>query len=152
MGWTAAVVLSVEEAVLALLRNPEWAEWSDREIASRCGVTHPFVAKLRPPQPVTVIGLQLDPERLPDVRTYREKHGNTTTMNTAGINANRAPAAMNMGQLWAFKPGRTRRPSRKRRCRSACGCHLHCCPRISAPETLMLASVLVAKHHAKGQA
>ena len=30
MAWTAAVVLSVEEAVMTLLRDPEWAAWSDR--------------------------------------------------------------------------------------------------------------------------
>lgn len=36
-------------AVLTILEDPEWSEWSDREIARRCGVTHPFVAKLRRP-------------------------------------------------------------------------------------------------------
>ncbi len=34
-------------AVLTLLEDEEWRGWSDREIARRCGVTHPFVAKLR---------------------------------------------------------------------------------------------------------
>lgn len=34
-------------AVLRLLEDPEWSRWSDREIARRCGVTHPFVANLR---------------------------------------------------------------------------------------------------------
>ncbi|MCZ7683892.1 MAG: hypothetical protein M5U28_36055 [Sandaracinaceae bacterium] len=34
-------------AVEAMLRDSEWAAWSDREIARRCKVTHPFVAKLR---------------------------------------------------------------------------------------------------------
>lgn len=35
-------------AVGILLADKEWCEWSDREIANHCGVTHPFVSKLRP--------------------------------------------------------------------------------------------------------
>lgn len=35
-------------AVGILLADKEWSKWSDREIASHCGVTHPFVSKLRP--------------------------------------------------------------------------------------------------------
>lgn len=34
-------------AVETLLHDPEWAAWSDREIARQCGVTHPFVARMR---------------------------------------------------------------------------------------------------------
>ena len=34
-------------AVLRLLGDPEWSQWGDRDIARRCGVTHPFVGKLR---------------------------------------------------------------------------------------------------------
>lgn len=39
------------KAVETLLNDKEWAEWSDREIAKRCGVTHPFVASIRAPKP-----------------------------------------------------------------------------------------------------
>lgn len=35
-------------AVMCLLDDPEWSEWSDRAIAKRCNVSHVFVAKLRP--------------------------------------------------------------------------------------------------------
>lgn len=43
------------KAVLTLLADTEWAEWSDRRIAEVCGVSHPFVAALRrPPEVVTV--------------------------------------------------------------------------------------------------
>ncbi len=38
------------QAVRALLDDPEWSNWSDREIAKRCGVSHPFVSKLRAPE------------------------------------------------------------------------------------------------------
>lgn len=41
-------------AVMAILEDPEWNAWSDREVAARCGVTHPFVAKLRGAEVVTV--------------------------------------------------------------------------------------------------
>jgi len=34
-------------AVLTLLQDPEWAQWSDHEIARRTLTTHPLVAKLR---------------------------------------------------------------------------------------------------------
>ena len=34
-------------AVQKLLTDPEWAKWSDRQIAVWCKVTHPFVGKVR---------------------------------------------------------------------------------------------------------
>lgn len=34
-------------AVERLLRDEEWCKWSDREIARRCQVSHPFVASVR---------------------------------------------------------------------------------------------------------
>jgi hypothetical protein len=34
-------------AIEMLLSDSEWASWSDREIAKRCKVSHPFVAKIR---------------------------------------------------------------------------------------------------------
>jgi len=36
-------------AVETLLRDPEWATWSDREIARRCSVSNQFVSNVRPP-------------------------------------------------------------------------------------------------------
>lgn len=35
------------KAVMTMLEDFEWSEWSDREIARQCHVSHPFVAKLR---------------------------------------------------------------------------------------------------------
>lgn len=35
------------KAVTTVLNDPEWCELSDREIASKCEVSHPFVAKVR---------------------------------------------------------------------------------------------------------
>lgn len=64
-------------AVLALLQDDEWAQWSDREIARRCNVSNRFVSNLR--GAVTVNGSQLAE------RTYTTKHGTTATMDTRQI-------------------------------------------------------------------
>lgn len=64
-------------AVETLLRDREWSKWSDNEIARRCNVSQPFVSKLRGSL-ITVISE-------PGERTYTDKHGNVTTMNTANI-------------------------------------------------------------------
>ncbi len=62
-------------AVMTLLRDPEWGKWSDREIARKCKVSAPFVAKLR--KELSVNGLQIE-------RTVRR--GDTVyTMRTGGI-------------------------------------------------------------------
>lgn len=37
------------KAVETLLKDSEWAAWSDRKIAEVCGVSHPFVAAIRKP-------------------------------------------------------------------------------------------------------
>lgn len=64
-------------AVLTLLNDPTWVQWSDREIARHCAVSHEFVRRSRPVPDVTV---NVDSER-----TYTTRHGTTATMNTANI-------------------------------------------------------------------
>lgn len=66
-------------AVLTLLNDPTWAQWSDREIARHCNVGAPLVGNLRP-KPVTVTNYSE-----PEARTYTTRHGTTATMNTANI-------------------------------------------------------------------
>ena len=34
-------------SVMTMLNDPEWSQWSDRTIADKCGVSHPFVAAIR---------------------------------------------------------------------------------------------------------
>lgn len=63
------------KAVLTLLRDEEWSTWSDREIARQCAVGHQMVAPLR--EKLT--------GRATSERTYTDRHGNTSTMNTAAI-------------------------------------------------------------------
>jgi len=36
-----------QRAVKRMLADPEWAQWSDTEVAKHCGVSHPFVGKQR---------------------------------------------------------------------------------------------------------
>lgn len=63
-------------AVEAALRHPFAGRYSDRELAKHCGVTHPFVAKLR--------SSGNDYQIEPDERTVT-RGGSTYTMQTANI-------------------------------------------------------------------
>ena len=67
-------------AVETLLRDKEWGNWSDREIARRCNVSDRFVNEVRATANIRS-----------DKRNYNDKHGVTRTMNTANIG--RKPAA-----------------------------------------------------------
>jgi len=62
---------------MRLLEDAEWGQWSDREIARRCGVSDPFVGKARS-------SLQTVSSE-ESARTYTTKHGTTATMNTSNI-------------------------------------------------------------------
>ena len=66
-------------SVETLLRDDEWRQWSDREIARRCGVDHAFVGKLR-------AELTGDNHQSPD-DTLR-KGGDGRVINTAKIGTN----------------------------------------------------------------
>jgi hypothetical protein len=55
--------------------NDKGVARSDNDIAKRCGVTHPYVGKIRASL-VTVTS---------DQRAYTTKHGTTATMNTGAI-------------------------------------------------------------------
>lgn len=65
------------KAVETLLNDPEWAKWSNREIARRCAVDETSVRRYR--ENVTAALPQLED------RTYITKHGTIATMNTAKI-------------------------------------------------------------------
>lgn len=62
-------------AVLTLLSDSEWVNWSDGEIARQCFVSQPFVSKMRPAVTQNVMS----------ERTFTTKHGTVATMNTAAI-------------------------------------------------------------------
>ena len=64
-------------AVMTLLTDEEWSQWSDREIARRCAVHHQMVGKWRS---------SLDDSS--SERTYMSKYGTVTQMNTTNIGKN----------------------------------------------------------------
>lgn len=68
-----------KRAVMRLLRDADWSQWSDREIARRCHVSHPFVAKLRD---------NLMTGNFSSERTYVTRHGTVATMRTGNIGMN----------------------------------------------------------------
>lgn len=70
-------------AVETLLRDPEWSRWSDREIARRCGVSHPFVGALR-----SSLGTVSSEPRM-----YTDRHGNVGRMETGRIGHRPQPEA-----------------------------------------------------------
>nr|WP_244557034.1 hypothetical protein [Fulvimarina manganoxydans] len=80
-------------AVTRLLEDAEWAAWSDREIARRCGVSQPFVGSMR--ESHTDNGYQYEP------RTFiHPKTGQPTQMSTANIGRGAPqPAPMSMPAL-----------------------------------------------------
>lgn len=65
-------------AVSCLLDDPEWSQWSDREIARKCKVGHQLVAKVR----AATAPVHLDDH--PDSRTV-QRAGTAYTMDTAAI-------------------------------------------------------------------
>jgi len=64
-------------AVETLLRDPEWAKWSDREIAKKCAVGSTLVLEMR--RKLSARG-----EQIPTSRTV-ERGGTTYTQQTANI-------------------------------------------------------------------
>ncbi len=64
-------------AVQILLEDAEWRTWSDNAIAKHCGVAQSFVANVR-----ASLHSELS-ER--STRTYRNKYGNRSTMQTGNI-------------------------------------------------------------------
>lgn len=64
-------------AVLSLLNDEEWSQWSDSEVAKQCGVSHPFVGKLRKSDTCNVTSMG---------RTFTHpKTGKPATMKTDNI-------------------------------------------------------------------
>jgi len=83
-------------AVVTLLNDPEWAQWSDREIARRCHVGRDLVGSLRP-KPVTV---GTDSQ----VRTYLDRHGNASHMKVGAIGKKAAALPVIAGRQAERKP------------------------------------------------
>jgi hypothetical protein len=80
-------------AVMTLLRDPEWSLWSNVEIADRCLVSEFMVRQHR-------ASLRENRSEPQPERTYTNKHGSTSTMNTANIGARPAPAVVTPAPEW----------------------------------------------------
>lgn len=79
--------LDKRRAVLTLLRDPEWCQWSDREIARRCLVDHMVVSRLRATEPIGPPALSASetqcvtpPSREVTPIKFTHKTGSVTTM------------------------------------------------------------------------
>ena len=73
-------------AVEMLLSDPEWSQWSDREIAKQCAVSHPFVADVRASYLVTL------PDSTPVSAVKTVKRGDTVyQQNTTAIGRSAQP-------------------------------------------------------------
>jgi hypothetical protein len=81
-AWVRRTNGDKRRAVATLLNDPEWSQWSDREIARRCGVDGKTVASSRP---LSAEVPQIDPER-PTTRKV-ERNGTVYEQQTSGINA-----------------------------------------------------------------
>jgi ParB-like chromosome segregation protein Spo0J len=64
-------------AVEIAVTDPEWGKWSDYEIANKCKVSRPFVAKIRS------LLVNVASEKI-----YKTKHGTVSTMKTENIGRN----------------------------------------------------------------
>lgn len=73
------------KAVTGALQHPVSGQWSDRQIAKHCGVSHPFVSSVRS----SLVTVTSEP---PAQRTYTTKHGTTAVMNTSNIGKTDRPA------------------------------------------------------------
>ena len=67
-----------------LLKDDEWSQWTDSEIARRCAVHHSTVAAARS-------SLAKSASEQQATRTYTTKHGTTATMNTSNIGKKQKP-------------------------------------------------------------
>lgn len=66
--------------VLTLLKDAEWAKWSNRVIAEKCGVGHSMVNDLR-----TSLDAASSDKKQDATRTYVNRHGKTGEMDTGNI-------------------------------------------------------------------
>jgi hypothetical protein len=74
---TALTNADKRRAVLTLLEDPEWREWSDSAIAQQCHVSRPLVAEMRAEQEAK----PAHPAELQDSKRIVKRCDNTYSMN-----------------------------------------------------------------------
>ncbi len=70
------------KAVLLLLKDEKWSQWSDHEIARRCGVNRSTVTRQRA---TLAQSASVNSEVASKTRTYKNRQGNVTRMRTKSI-------------------------------------------------------------------
>ena len=75
------------KAIITLLSDDEWKNWSSRKISLFCGVHHTTVENIRKDfnNLTGELASEKDEILLPKTRTYVTKHGSTAQMNTSAI-------------------------------------------------------------------
>lgn len=76
------------KAVLTLLKDDEWRKWSNSKIAEKCQVSQPFVNSIRN----SLETVSSDRQE----RIYKNKQGQTTTMDTSNIGKKRNSEPISM--------------------------------------------------------
>lgn len=76
------------KAVLTLLKDEEWSKWSNSKIAEKCQVSHTFVNSIRN----SLETVSSDRQE----RIYKNKQGQTTTMDTSNIGKKRNSEPISM--------------------------------------------------------
>jgi hypothetical protein len=94
--------LDKRHVVHTLLTDEEWGQWSDREIARRCAVSHPYVGKLRAELAERRARLSGNGYQMPETRTVHRGEA-TYTMDTTRIGTHEVTTAPVNGT-----PGTTR--------------------------------------------
>ena len=74
------------KAVTIMLEDEEWSQWSNREIARRCGVDERLIRRTR--EILTAVKPQLERN---SPRTYKTKHGTVARMKTGKIGRPESP-------------------------------------------------------------
>jgi hypothetical protein len=87
------------KAVLTMLEDEEWSQYSDREIAKQCQVSQPTVTRHR-----TSLIHCISEESTPQSRNYKTKHGTVARMKTGNIN--RKPRARSSNALHPIRQSR----------------------------------------------
>lgn len=78
-------------AIIAMVVDPEWAQWSDKAIGDHLGVSHHTVAKYRPAPSPPILASCQDSEGgapihpPPDLRRLVERNGTTYEMDVSAI-------------------------------------------------------------------
>lgn len=88
------------KAVMTLLQDDEWSQWSDHEIARKCAVHQSTVSRLRP----SLMQSVSDANQPAPSRTYTTKHGTTAKMNTANIGKSQPTTEPNLPKPEKIEP------------------------------------------------